>query len=141
MFRQSPRTQRSFKSIGKAGMKVADFLKIMGVITVMAVLYIHLQMEIYTLAYQGKTKQMQIEKLSEKNVFVSNDILRLKSSDHIGRELLMKEKDYSFASRKHVVEVESRGQDWLGPMAQKVVAPSEKIVTLAFSQGKRLAGK
>jgi hypothetical protein len=122
-------------------MKVVDFLKIMGVITVMAVLYTHLQMEIYTLAYQGKTKQMQIEGLMERNVLVSNDILRLKSSDNIGRELLMKEKDYSFASRKHVVEVESSGQNWLGPIANKVVEPSGKVIKLAFSPNKKTSGK
>ena len=114
-------------------MKVGDFLKVAGVITVMAVLYTHLQMEIYTLAYQGKTKEQLIEKLSEKNVMVSNDILRLKSSDNMGRELLMKEKEYSFASRKHVVEVESKDRNWLGPMASKVATPSGKVVKLAFS--------
>jgi hypothetical protein len=114
-------------------MKVIDFLKVMGVITIMAVLYIHLQMEIYTLAYEGKTKQQKIEKLSEKNVLVSNDILRLKSSDNMGRELLVKDKEYSFASRKHVVEVESKDRGWLGPMASKIAAPAGKVVKLAFS--------
>ena len=116
-------------------MKVGDFLKVMGMITVMAVLYIHLQMKIYTLAYEGKIKQQKIEKLTEKNVLVSNDILRLKSSDNIGRELLVKDKEYSFASRKHVVEVESRDQGWLGPIASQVTVPAGKVVKLAFSPG------
>jgi|GEM_PF-2515086 len=122
-------------------MKVADFLKVMGIITVMAVLYIHLQMEIYTLAYEGKTKQQKIEKLTEKNVLVGNDILRLKSSDNMGRELLVNEKDYAFASRNHVIEVESRDRGWLGPIASKVTVPAGKVVKLAFSPGGIAAGK
>jgi hypothetical protein len=122
-------------------MKVVDFLKVMGVITVMAVLYIHLQMEIYTLAYEGRIKEQKIEMLAEKNVMVSNDILRLKSSDNMGRELLVKEKEYSFASRKHVVEVESKDQSWLGPVASKVATPAGKVVKLAFSPGVESAKK
>ncbi|MBF0593507.1 MAG: hypothetical protein HQL22_00915 [Candidatus Omnitrophica bacterium] len=90
-------------------MKVSDFLKVMFVITFTAVLYIHLQMSIYDLAYQGKKKEDTVEKLAENNVMMKNDILRLKSADHIGRELLEKEKDYKFASRSNVVEVETTG--------------------------------
>jgi hypothetical protein len=141
MLLQSPLTQRPVTGIRKDGMKVVDFLKIMGVITVMAVLYIHLQMEIYTLAYQGKTKQMKIEKLAEQKMFVTNDILRLKSSENLGRELLMKEKEYSFASRKHVVEIESKGQNWLNPVAGKGKTSTKKVMDLALSNGKSPARK
>jgi hypothetical protein len=95
-------------------MKVSGFLKIMFVITTMGVLYIHLQLSIYGLAYQGKKREDRIEKLAENNIIVRNDILRLKSSDNIGRELLVKEKDYKFVSRSNVVEVESAG---INPLA------------------------
>jgi hypothetical protein len=122
-------------------MKVGDFLKVMGIITVMAVLYTHLQMEIYTLAYKGKIKEQMIEKLAEKNVMVSNDILRLKSSDNIGRELLVKDKEYFFASSKHVVEVESKDRNWLSPVASTITVPTSKVVKLAFSEGNKAAGK
>jgi hypothetical protein len=104
------------------------FLKVMGMVTVMAVLYIHLQMNIYALAYQGKKSEQRIEKLAENNSMVVNDILRLKSSDNIGRELLGDEKNYRFASRRNVMEIESKatavepGQGFFG-----------RVMTLAFS--------
>ena len=114
---------------------MGHFLKGMAVITVMALLYIHLQMNIYALAYQGKKKESHIEKLAEHNAAVKNDILRLKSSDNIGREFLVKENSgYRFASRRNVVEVESaattgvfaagieRGQGFVG-----------RVMTLAFA--------
>ncbi len=90
-------------------MKVSGFLKVMMIVTIMGVLYIHLQMSIYDLAYQGKRKEDRIEKLAENNNIMKNDILRLKSSDHIGRQLLVKESDYKFLGQNNVVEVEANG--------------------------------
>ncbi len=88
-------------------MKVSVFLKMMGIITVMALLYIHLQMQIYNLAYQSKKNANHVDQLAERNVTMRNDILRLKSSDNMGRELLVKEKNYRFLSKSNVVEVEA----------------------------------
>ncbi len=113
---------------------MGHFLKGMAVVTVMALLYIHLQMNIYTLAYQGKKKEAHIEKLAESNAAVKNDILRLKSSDNIGRALLAKEKTYQFASRSNVIEVEAQG-----PVAtilsrvQSGQGALSRAMTLAFS--------
>ena len=113
---------------------MGNFLKGMFIVTVMALLYIHLQMNIYALAYQGKKKEVRIEKLAENNSAVKNDILRLKSSDNIGRELLGKEKTYQFASRRNVVEVESH--DAVGSLASRVQEGQNflgRAMTLAFS--------
>jgi len=113
---------------------MGHFLKGMMIVTVMALLYIHLQMNIYTLAYQGKKKEVRIEKLSEHNSLVRNDILRLKSSDNIGRELLGKENAYQFASRNNVVEVESRGPaDAIASRVQEGQGLIGRVMTLAFS--------
>ncbi len=114
---------------------MGHFLKGMAVITIMALLYIHLQMNIYALAYQGKKKESRIEKLAENNAAVRNDILRLQSSDNIGRELLTKENSsYRFASRRNVVEVESGGA--VGALAAGVGQGQDllgRVMTLAFS--------
>lgn len=110
------------------------FLKSMAVVTVMALLYIHLQMNIYTLAYQGKKKESHIEKLAERNTAVKNDVLRLKSSDNIGRALLAKETTYQFASRSHVVEVEAQGPvQTILSRVQSGPGVLGRAMTLAFS--------
>ena len=111
-----------------------NFLKGMALVTVMALLYIHLQMNIYALAYQGKKKEVRIEKLAEHNAVVQNDILRLQSSDNIGRALLSKEKTYQFASSSHVVEVESQGaMNVIASGMQQGQGLFGKVMTLAFS--------
>ncbi|MFH0753167.1 MAG: hypothetical protein V2A70_01215 [Candidatus Omnitrophota bacterium] len=113
---------------------MVNFLKSMAVVTIMAILYIHLQMNIYALAYQGKKKEVRIEKLAEHNAVVHNDILRLKSSDHIGRELLNKESTYQFASKNRVLEVESQGpMDVIGAGMEQGQGFLGKVMTLAFS--------
>jgi cell division protein FtsL len=113
---------------------MANFLKGMAVVTIMALLYIHLQMNIYALAYQGKKKETKIEKLAEHNAMVQNDILRLQSSDHIGRALLSKEKTYQFASKSHVLEVESQGPvSVITAGMQQGQGFFGKVMTLAFS--------
>jgi hypothetical protein len=113
---------------------MANFIKGMAVVTIMALLYIHLQMNIYALAYQGKKREVRIEKLAEHNAIVKNDILRLKSSNNIGRELLGKENQYQFASRSNVVEVESKGAvETLASRFQEGQGFFGKVMTLAFS--------
>lgn len=113
---------------------MSHFLKGMAVVTVMALLYIHLQMNIYALAYQGKKREVKIEKLAERNAMVKNDILRLKSSNNIGRELLGDEKDYRFAGRNNVVEVETGTPvEALASRAQEGQGFLGRVMTLAFS--------
>ncbi|MBF0123229.1 MAG: hypothetical protein HQL21_07500 [Candidatus Omnitrophica bacterium] len=123
-------------------MRIVQFLKVMGVVTFMAVLYIHLQMRIYDLGYQGQAKAQKIEKLAESNSLVKNDILRLKSSSHIGHELLTKDDHYRFASRKNVVEVEAMSHSWPETFAAKTgVSRIGRFLTLAFAPADGRIGK
>ena len=108
----------------------------MFIVTVMAILYIHLQMEIYDFAYHGKMKQQKIEQLAEVNGRVKNDILRLQSSDHIGRELLSKNTQYQFASRSRIVEVAADRPTWPDAIASSARTTGglfSKAMSLAFA--------
>ncbi len=115
-------------------MRITIFLKLMGVLTCMAVLYTHLQVKIYHLGYQGQARAQQIDRLAEKNSLVKNDILRLTSSTHIGRELLQKEDHYRFASRTNVIEVEEADaaltQGWSAAGSDSRINP---FLTIAFA--------
>ncbi|MBF0485751.1 MAG: hypothetical protein HQL16_04465 [Candidatus Omnitrophica bacterium] len=118
-------------------MKISFFLKVMFVVTFMAVLYIHLQMKIYDFAYQGKVKQQRIEQLAEVNGRVHNDILRLQSSDNIGRELLgNQDSKFQFASRSRVIEVASENTtlpEMIAHGAQSTGGFLSRVVSLAFA--------
>ncbi len=123
-------------------MKIVQFLKMMGIVTFMAVLYIHLQMQIYHLGYQGQAKAQKIEKLAEHNNIVKNDILRLTSSSNIGHELLLKEDNYRFASRRNVVEVEAGVHSWPQTLVENTgVSRIGHFLTLAFAPVDARLGK
>jgi hypothetical protein len=115
---------------------MSQFLKFMFIVTGLSVLYIHLQMNIYGFAYQSKIMQQHIEQLAEVNGRVKNDILRLQSSDHIGRELLTKDSKYQFASRSHIVEVAADRPTWPDVIASGARTTGgffSKVVSLAFA--------
>lgn len=121
-------------------MRILDLVKMMVVITVLAVLYIHVQMNIYTMAYQGSSRQQKIDKLVETNAIIKNDITRLKSSDHIGRALLVKGKAYQFASPEHVVEVASSSSipEMLASGAEATSGFFSHVMTVAFATPDRV---
>jgi hypothetical protein len=86
-------------------MRLMKFLTLMSVITVLALIYTHLQMQIIDLAYQGKTREQQIKKLIEENEDVSHNVLTLKSAKHLGVSLLAENSDMHFADPGQIVQI------------------------------------
>lgn len=86
-------------------MKLSKFLTIMGFLTVLALAYIHMQMGIIDLAYQGNKKEQQIKKLVEENGSAMYKILMLKSANHLGVALLNEGSDMQFADNNDIVQI------------------------------------
>ena len=77
----------------------------MFVVTSFALVYIHLQMKIFDLAYQGKNKEKEIRKLVDDNGNVTYNILKLKSSNHLGEKLLGEESQLQFLDHARVIQL------------------------------------
>jgi hypothetical protein len=88
-------------------MQLGKWIKVMGFLTVMALCYLHMQMKIYALAYQAKTKEHEIQKLKDENGVATYHILSLKSANHIGQKLLSEESTMQFVSNDRVYELAS----------------------------------
>ena len=73
--------------------------------TVVALTYIHMQMQIIDLAYQGNSKEQQIKKLAEENGSATYKILMLKSANNLGGVMLEKNSDMQFADVNDVVQI------------------------------------
>jgi hypothetical protein len=86
-------------------MKLLNLIKGMFFLTVLALIYIHLQTRIFDLAYQGKQRERQINDLTEQNGVMSCDIQRLKSSDHLGTNLLSAESTLKFLDSGKVLQI------------------------------------
>ncbi len=86
-------------------MHLCKFFKIMCIGTIVALSYIHMQMQIIDLAYQGNQKEQQIKKLIEENGDATYKILMLKSANHLGVTMLDENSDMQFAGTDDVMQI------------------------------------
>lgn len=88
-------------------MHLHKFIKILIVLTVLALAYIHMQMQIVDLAYAGNKKEQRIKKLIEMNGSATYKILMMKSANHLGDVILDDGSDMQFADEASVVRIET----------------------------------
>ena len=83
-------------------MKLTKFFQVMVFTTMMALIYIHLQMRIFDLAYQGKTREKRIQELSDENGTSTYHILSLQSANSLGHQLLDDKSVLQFANSDQI---------------------------------------
>ena len=69
-------------------MSLKAYFKIASFVTIIALLYIHMQMRIFELSYNGKDKEKKIHELNDSNGALSHQILTLRSANNLGNQLL-----------------------------------------------------
>ncbi len=84
-------------------MNLKNWVKLMSFATLTALIYIHMQMEIVELAYKGKDKEKSIHELMDNNGSLTHQILTLRSSNHLGQELLEKDASLQFMGHDRVI--------------------------------------
>ena len=88
-------------------MKLTKFLKGMGMITILSVIYINLQVQIYDFAYQAKKKEKDLRRLVDHNGNMTYNILKLKSANHLGVKLLTEKSTMQFMDSTNVINLET----------------------------------
>ncbi len=88
-------------------MKLLKFVKWVLMVTSLALIYTHLQMQIFDLAYQGKIKEKKIQELADKNGRIRYNILSLKSSTNLGIKLLKEDSSMKFMDNDKIVRIAS----------------------------------
>ena len=86
-------------------MQLWRFMKCLFFVTVVALIYIHMQMNIFSLAYEGKQKERHITRLREHNGWVSHDIFELKSANYIGQKMLNHDAKLKFCDEQSVIQI------------------------------------
>lgn len=117
-------------------MHLLKFFKVMGLMTVLALTYIHMQMQIIDLAYQGNTRERQIKRLIEENGSATYKILMLKSANHLGDTMLEEKTGMQFADANDVIEItaseEFLAENRLGEEAQLAKRTNPLLSLLSF---------
>ncbi len=74
-------------------------------VTITALIYIHMQMQIVDLAYKGKSKERRVHELRDDNGMITHQILTLKSANHLGENVLGKDATLQFMGHDKVLTV------------------------------------
>lgn len=85
-------------------MRLTKYVPFLMVMTVLALSYIHMQVQIFDLAYKGKSKEEHIRELKEFNGTVAYNILKLKSANYLGN-LLSENSKLRFRDQDSVVQL------------------------------------
>lgn len=88
-------------------MKLVTFIKTMGIITLLSLTYIHMQMQIFDLAYLGKDKEKMIYQLNQQNQNLTYAILRIKSANNLGFEMLGDKSGMQFVNPNNIIHISS----------------------------------
>jgi len=104
-------------------MSLKVYLKFALFATIMALLYIHMQMRIFELSYNGKDKEKIIHELNDSNGALSHQILTLKSANNLGNQLLDHDNSLQFMDQERVMTVRTSGASM-----QHLVQPKPKVV-------------
>ena len=86
-------------------MHLCKFFKIMSIVMIAVLSYIHMQMQIIDLAYQGNQKERQIKKLIEENGDATYKILMLKSVNYLGSTMFDENSDMQFADTNDIIQI------------------------------------
>ena len=89
--------------------------------TIIALLYIHMQMRIFELSYNGKDKEKIIHELNDSNGALSHQILTLKSANNLGNRLLDRDNSLQFMDNERVMTVAASA----GAMQRLVKTPAK----------------
>jgi hypothetical protein len=96
----------------------------------MSLLYIHMQMKIFELAYKGKDKEKIIHELADTNGALTHQILTLKSANNLGNQLLEKENSLQFMDRGRMMTVVSSAASRMPGLAPPKVKVENPIWNL-----------
>ncbi len=88
-------------------MKLSHFFKLVVGVTFLSLIYIHMQMKIFDLAYQVKKREQLIRKLNENHGNLTYNTLKLKSAHNLGYKLLAEDSSMQFLDNSQIVKIES----------------------------------
>ena len=86
-------------------MRLVKSIQVMSTVTVLALIYTHLQMQIFDYAYQGKKREKEISTLKSQNGNVTYNIMQLKSSLNLGVKLLTDNSAFQFSDDENIVQL------------------------------------
>jgi len=86
-------------------MRLVKFIAIVGIITLVALIYVQLQVQIYEYAYNGKRKEVAFKELLDRKNNMMYNINGFESAQYLGSRLLSQDYNLQFAGKEQVVKL------------------------------------
>ena len=86
-------------------MRSSGFIKLIICMTVVALIYIHMQMRIFELAYQRESHEQRIKLLLEQKGESNYRILKLKSANYLGLKMLTDGSGMQFIDSDNIMQI------------------------------------
>ena len=93
-------------------MRLDKFILLMVLVTVLALIYTHMQMKVFDLAYRNRLREGAVKELLEENGHIMYSLLQMKSSKYLGERLLKENPDMKFADSSDIVKVSTIKQPY-----------------------------
>ena len=106
-------------------MSLKIWVKLMFSVTIVALIYIHMQVQIFDLAYQGKDKEKIVHELKDRNGILTHQVLTLKSANNLGNSMLEKNSTLQFMSFDRILTMSAPK-----PILRSLHGPSVKVNNL-----------
>ena len=97
-------------------MNLKNFFKFLFTTTFILLVYIHLQMKIFGMAYHAQTNQKKIQELNDANGRLTYQILALKSANNLGKQILENKSELQFIESDKIFKLSTPA-----PISQKVI--------------------
>ncbi|MDE1921158.1 MAG: hypothetical protein KGJ09_07005 [Candidatus Omnitrophica bacterium] len=104
-------------------MSLKVYFKIASFVTIIALLYIHMQTKIFELSYKDKDKEKIIHELNDSNGVLDHQILTLRSANNLGNLLLDHNSGFQFMDNQRVMTVAASAgkiERWRQPQPKNV---------------------
>ncbi|MDP3142653.1 MAG: hypothetical protein Q8N14_01715 [Candidatus Omnitrophota bacterium] len=86
-------------------MRLVKFIPVVGLVTIIALIYVQLQVQIYEYAYKGKRKEIALKELLDRKSNTMYNINSLESVQYLGTRLLSQDYNLQFAGKEQVVKL------------------------------------
>jgi hypothetical protein len=86
-------------------MRLPRFFSLLIIATVISLIYVQLQVEIFREAYTGSLNESRLHELLDDNSVLRYNITQLTSAQHVGDKLLSQELNLEFAQAAQISEV------------------------------------
>ena len=115
-------------------MRLSRSIQTMMTVTLLSLIYIHMQMNIIALAYDGKKKEQEIISLSERNGVLAYEILSLKSASKLGEKVLGNQSSLKFCDTTNVIQLVTAKPSDAGSSEATVKAPRVNPILSFFAK-------